>query len=110
MRRTRSVAISCSISRSAFSGERVFRLVLADRTTHVGTAPTNHCRLRNGRPVNADEPQQGSEIDGLVDGLLIENAGETALIALPDGATVRIANEHIHYPLEEAPRYVPVGS
>jgi hypothetical protein len=108
MQPDRSVNLSCRISRSGFSGERVFRVTCSDGSEHVGVAPTHYCRTCDGSHLGPDMPPKGQRIEGLIEGMLIENGGEGVAVALPDGATIRVHLDQIRSP--EGFAYVSVGS
>lgn len=111
MRHGQVVLVACTLSRSAFSGERVFRVKSADdQTEHVGIAPTRHCFLPTDPPVpiGPEDPPKGQRIDGLVEGFLVENGGDTAEVVLPDRESITVRVGQIQYREAERARYVPL--
>lgn len=111
MERGESVLLACRISRGGFSGERVFRLSLADGTEHVGVAPVGYFFHRGDRPkpIEPNEPpHKGQPIEGLIAGRIVVNGGDTALVAVPDGETIEVKLDRIAF--ERRAAYVPVGS
>ncbi len=106
MQTDRSVNLSCRISRSGFSGERVFRVMCSDGSEHVGVAPTHYFRTPDAEELGPDMPPKGQRIDGLIEGVLIANGGEEVAVALPDGATIRAHLDQILSP--ESAAYVPI--
>jgi hypothetical protein len=105
-----SVLVACRLSRSGFSGERVYRVTLADgKTEHVGVAPVHYCRTAKREPIGRDQPSSGNQIDGLIEGLLVENGGDEADVAMPDGETIRVNVDQIRFRMGD-PQYVPMQS
>jgi hypothetical protein len=103
----RTVYVACWLSRSAFSGERVFRATCSDGSEHVGVAPTHYCSTSDGHPVGADAPPKGKRIKGFVKGVSVENGGVEVAVALPDGNTIWVSRDQLE---SEGVRHVPVGS
>jgi hypothetical protein len=101
-------SVRCRISRSGFSGERVFRVTPYDGAEHVGVAPTHYFRTAAGKPLGADTPAKGQPIQGWIEGVLIDDDGEKVTIALPDGNTIKVRPDQIQTPT--SPPYVPIGS
>jgi hypothetical protein len=89
------VNVRCRLSRSGFSGERVFRVACFDGTEHVGVAPTHYCLTGKGKPIGPDVPQKGKPIDGWVEGLLVVDDGERLAVALPDGDTIKVQPDQV---------------
>jgi hypothetical protein len=92
-----TVLIKCFISSSAFSGERVFRIGLADGTKHFGVAPVSYCYDQNKAPLGPKSPPQGEQIKGLVQGRVIANGNKLVKIAIPDGEAVEVKLDEIAY-------------
>jgi hypothetical protein len=110
MRPRTTVLLACRLSRSGFSGERVFRVTLAGGSgEHVGVAPVDYCKTPDGEPIGDDQPAQKNS-EGLVEGLLIENGGDTAHIATPDGETITVDVGQIRFQVSEGAKYVPIRS
>src|SRR5436305_8011479 len=87
--------ISCRLSRSAFSGERVFHVALGDGEDYTGVSPVHYCRTKDLRPLSKDEPKPGKRIDGVIEVEVLENGGEVATIELPDGHSLVIPNGRV---------------
>ena len=105
------VLIECRISRSAFSGERVFRLVQeAGRGEHLGVAPVGYCRREDRSPLRPDEPAGDEEILGLVEARVVSNGGDVADVETPDGEVVRVRLAAIPYTRRRETSYAPLGS
>ena len=86
---TRHVRIQCKISRGGFSGEKVFRMQLADGTEHVGAAPTAYCYDAQGRPLGAGGPP--APVAGLLTARIIERYEDgTCLVSVPSGEVLRV--------------------
>jgi hypothetical protein len=100
--------VSSRISRSGFSGERVFRVTQYDGVEHAGVAPTHYFQTEAGKPLGADTPAKGKPIQGWIEGVLIDDDGEKVTIALPDGNTIKVHPDQIQTPT--SPPYVPIGS
>jgi hypothetical protein len=110
MNKGQTVLLVCQISRSGFSGERVFRLTLADGTEYVGVAPVDYCYHPDKSPLGTDDPPQGQRIDGLVEGRVIENGGRVAKVAMPDGEVIEVSLDRIPFGRSKQTDYVPLGS
>ena len=91
-----------------FSGERVFRITCPDGSEHVGVAPIHYCFTSDQTPIGRDAPPKSTRIEGLVQGVSIENGGDEMAVALPDGNTIRVNLDQLH--TAEDARHVPVGS
>jgi hypothetical protein len=104
------VLLACQIARSGFSGERVFRLKLADGTEYVGVAPVDYCLRQDQTPVGPEEPAKGERIPGLIEGQVVANGGDLVLVAMPDGETIQVRPDQIAYVRKKATEYVPLGS
>ena len=102
----RRVYVDCRLSRSAFSGERVFRVACSDGSEHIGVAPIHYCYASDGTPIGPNEPAKGERREGFVQGLSVENGGDEVSVALPDGNTVKVALDQVR-PAEDA-RHVSV--
>ncbi len=111
MNRDQTVIMSCWISPSSFSGERVFRIDLADNTEYIGVAPVDYCRRQDRSTVRSNEPAKGKRIKGFVEVRVLENGGHDAKVALPDGEVITVPIDRISFVIEpREPTYVPVGS
>ena len=111
MSRGQTVLLACRISPSSFSGERVFRIALAENAEYVGIAPVDYCRRHDQSTVGSNEPAKGKRINGFVEGRVLEKSGDKAKVALPDGEVITVPFDRISFvgePTETT--YVPVGS
>jgi hypothetical protein len=97
MTRGGAVLLACEISRSGLSGERVFRAQLDDHTAHIGVAPVDYCRTPDRMPIGPNEPVEGTRINGFIEGYVVENSGNEAKVALPDGEFVLVPIERISF-------------
>jgi hypothetical protein len=106
------ILLGCEISSSGFSGERVFRIRLANKTEYVSVAPVDYCRRQDHTPIGSHEPPKGERIKGFVEGRMIKNGGSEAKVALPDGEAITVPLDRISVVTEpeEITYYVPVGS
>jgi hypothetical protein len=95
MRNDRTVFLACRLSRSGFSGERVFRVTCPDGSEHVGVAPTHYCRTKSLKPLGPDVPTKGHPIEGLIEVILIDDDGEKVTVALPDGNTIKVNRDQV---------------
>jgi hypothetical protein len=96
------------ISRSGFSGERVFRVTQDDGSEHVSVAPTHYFQTEAGELLGADMPAKGKPMRGWIEGMLIADDGEKLTIALPDGNTIKVHPDQVQTPTSRP--YVPIGS
>jgi hypothetical protein len=89
MTNSKNRALRCRISAGAFSGERHFRLVLADGSEHFSLAPKQHFWKADGSQLGEEEPSGAVEIDGIIAARIIqsENSGRV-LVSIPDDETV----------------------
>ncbi len=109
MNRTRSVGVECRISRSGFSGERVFRVLRPDGTDYVGAAPVHYFRTLDDEPIGADMPAaRGDQMDGWITALLIEKGDDEASVVFPGGEMTRVKLDQIRQLSPEAVSYVSV--
>ena len=111
MSRGQTVLLACRISPSSFSGERVFRITLANNAEYIGVAPVDYCRQKNQSAIGPNEPSKGNRIDGFVEGRVLENGGSETKVALPDGEVINVPLDRISFVSEpRETNYVPVGS
>jgi hypothetical protein len=104
------VLLPCKLARSGFSGERVFRLPLADKTEYVGVAAVDYCYRQDRTPIGPGDPPEGQRIDGFVEGRMVANGGDLAKVAMPDGETIQVLRTQISYVRTKDTKYVPIGS
>ena len=111
MSRGQTVLLACRISPSSFSGERVFRITLANNAEYIGVAPVDYCRRQDQSAVGSNEPVKGKRINGFVEGRVLENGGSEPKVALPDGEVITVPIDRISFVSEpKETTYVPVGS
>jgi hypothetical protein len=109
MNRTRLVGVACQISRSSFSGERIFRVVCSDGTDYIGAAPVRYFRTLDDEPIGLDVPAtKVDQVDGWMTALLIENGDDEASVAFPGDELVRVKLDQIQPLSPEAISYVSV--
>jgi myosin-like protein len=108
MRNDRTVFSACRLSRSGFSGERVFRVIRFDGSEHVGVAPTHYCRNKSLKPLGPDAPPKGHPIEGWIEGILIDDDGEKMTVALPDGNTIKVKRDQVKE--QASVSHVSIGS
>jgi hypothetical protein len=109
MRNGQMVLLACRVSPGGFSGERVFRIPLADGAIHIGTAPVEYCFSESREPIGKGEPKPGQAINGYVEGRIIANGGANAEVEMPDGEIVVVNMTTIRYVEKEGNSYVSVG-
>ncbi|HZW31004.1 MAG TPA: hypothetical protein VFF52_09875 [Isosphaeraceae bacterium] len=110
MNRTRSVGVGCRISRSGFSGERVFRVASSDGTDYIGAAPVHYFTTLDDEPIGAGVPAaRGDQVEGWITALLIENGDGEASVAFPGGEMTRVKLDQIRQQSPEALSHVPTG-
>jgi hypothetical protein len=98
MTHKQNVLVACTIEAGAFSGERVFRLTLADgQTEYSGVAPAHYCFTKDQQPLGRDQPPQGQRIDGYIEAFLVSNGGDEAMVEFPDGEAVRVKLGQVPY-------------
>ena len=111
MSRGQTVLLACRISPSSFSGERVFRITLANNAEYIGVAPVDYCRQKDQSAIGPNEPPKGKRIDGFVEGRVLENGTGEKKVALPDGEVITVPIDRISFVSEpKETTYVPVGS
>ena len=109
MQRGQTVYLTCQLSKSAFSGERVFRVILNDGSEYVGVSPVGYCVHTDRSPLKANEPQ--TRMDGLVEGRVISNGGRIVKVAVPDGEVISVSLDRTPiFGKVEKEEYVPLGS
>jgi hypothetical protein len=113
MKNGQFVLVTCEISPGAFSGERVFQLLMSDpHDQYVGIASVAYCFDQDKTPLKPGHPPAGSVIDGFIETYLISSGPDEARVELPDGEAVTVANSLVRYRREcnRNAKYVPVGS
>ena len=112
MDRGNIVLVACVIESGAFSGERVFRLKLADGTDYSGVTPAHYCHDKERRVLARDQPQKGQWIEGYIMAFLIANGGDQATVELPNGEAVEVPASQVPFrqAQDREAQYVPLGS
>jgi len=111
MYQTREILVKCRISRSSFSGERVFRVATSDANEHIGVAPAHYFRAQNNEPLGEHvPPNKGDQLPGWIQALLIENSGDEASVVFPGGEMARVNLREVATQSPESISYVPIGS
>ncbi len=112
MDRGNMVLVACVIESGAFSGERVFRLRLADGTEYSGVTPAHYCLDKEKRVLARDQPQKGQRIEGYIMAFLVSNGGDQATVELPNGEAVEVPASQVPFrqAQDREAQYVPLGS
>lgn len=108
MEKSQTVLLPCHLTRSGFSGERVFRLTLADQSEYVGVAPIDYCRHQDRSPLGPDDPAKGGSIEGFVEGQVLANGGQLAHVVVPDGEVIQVSIQQIRFIKSKQTDYVPI--
>lgn len=82
------VAVSCVISRGAFSDERIFEIRTATGEPYCGVASKSYCWTPDGRPLQLDN---GHAVPGIVAARLLKKENAAALVSVPGGDFIQIA-------------------
>jgi hypothetical protein len=106
------IRLPCKITRGGFPSERVFRLLLADGSVHVGAAPIEYLFTADRTRLGPDVPtQKGVSIPGFVTARIVAvGPAETVLVSVPSGEVLRVNADAIGNHSAEAPSDVPVKS
>jgi hypothetical protein len=109
VRKFDKITLECTISRSPFSGERIFSVLLPNAQEHEGAASPEYFLNEKGKPLQPVEPRAGKDIKhGRVMARFISYVeDDTALVSLPDGSVVTVTNAQLRA-LKEASPDVPV--
>ena len=105
------VAVPCKLAPAMFSGERVFKLKLADGQEYASVAPRYFCFNSAGQLVKEYEPS--SEVDGLVAAKWRYEIDEKEVaVEVPDGNIIAVKREMVKdRPTEiHPPPYERVGA
>lgn len=89
-----AIFVQSRLSRSAFSGERVFHLATTPEE-YIGLAPLGTCYDAEKTPLPPEQPTSDSVLSGFVSARVLSNGGEMALILAPDGEKVEIPQDLI---------------
>lgn len=91
---TQRALLKCDLSRSAFSGERVFKVDLQnDEDAYEGVAPLGYCYDALGNQLQPDKPEANQYTEGRVSTKVIRNGGNTATVLVPDGEIIEVSTE-----------------
>jgi hypothetical protein len=85
------VLLECTLSRGAFSEDRVFELVLGNGKRYVGVAPRHYCYSRKGQLLRPEDPPPDATVPGKTTAQVIRQGDNAILVSLPDGAVVSVA-------------------
>ena len=96
--RGETVLVTCQLTRSGFSSERIFRIDQADQAEHIGAAPVHYCWTEEGKRLNENSPAKGKRISGLVQPYVISNGGLKARIETPDGENIEVDTSAVKHP------------
>jgi len=111
MHPTREIRVRCRISRSSFSGERVFRVAKSDGDEHIGVAPVHYFLTQNNEPLGEHvPPNKGDQVPGWIQALLIENGDDEANVVFPGGEMARVNLREVASQSTESISYLPIGS
>ena len=110
MERASTIYLTCKLTRSGFSTERVFRSEQADGQECIGAAPVHYCWTLDGEKIGDDVPKRGESILGLVAGHILANGGGTAQVELPDGQLIEVPTAQLVSMSVERYSNVPVRS
>ena len=91
---TQRALLKCDLSRSAFSGERIFKVDLQnDEDAYEGVAPIGYCYDISGNQLPADKPEENQYTEGRVSTKVIKNGGIIATVLVPDGEIIEVSAE-----------------
>ena len=85
-----SVLVRCTLARSAFSGERVFKISRPSNNEYIGVAPLTSCYDERKQRLSAAQPRESTRIDGFVSARIVRNGGEEAVVLIPDGEMINV--------------------
>jgi hypothetical protein len=95
------VALPCSLSPGALSGERVIEVKLADGRIYTSLVPRYFCWNAAGQLVGENEPS--AEIDGMVAARRVDELDDTQVaVEIPDGKVIAVDRSQIR------PRPTPI--
>jgi hypothetical protein len=102
MNRTRPVLVACRISRSGFSGERVFQVSRADGEEYVGVAPVHYFLTTDSQRLPRDAAiAPGEEVEGRILALLVASEKDEATVVFPGGELTRVKFDEVDEPSAE---------
>jgi hypothetical protein len=87
------VALTCKVSPGAFSGERIFKVTLANSEPYEGLAPRQFCWNGQNRLVAENEPQ--AEINGMVAARVIDSVDDQMIVEVPDGEIIAVDKTNV---------------
>src|SRR5205823_4090688 len=103
------VALSCELTRGAFSDERVFKLKHT-RGEYQGIASRRYCWGEDNRLLAEHEPAEGEMIEGKVAARIIEVLNGNVLVSLPDGEVITVSRDQLLERPTEVGTNVPLRS
>lgn len=99
--------IHCKIVRGGFSGERGFKIKLANGDEYVSLAAVGHLFKADKTPLEKHEPPEKEEISGYVAARSLKKEGPNSIVEVPDGQLVMVNGCLDDYP-QEKPQHVSV--
>jgi hypothetical protein len=87
------VALECKLSHGAFSGERVFKVKLADGDSYNSLTPYQFCWNDNGCLVEKNEPT--TEISGMVAARIVDFDDHQVIVEVPDGEIIAVEHDTV---------------
>jgi hypothetical protein len=88
------VALPCKLLAGMFSGERVFKVKLADGKEYVGIAPRDFCWNKRGELVKEGEP--AGEEDGMVAAKVVDDLdGHQVAVEVPTGEVIAVEKDQV---------------
>ena len=88
--------LRCRLTKSAFSGERVFRVTAKQIDEYVGVAPLSYCYDETRNQLRQDQPQNDA-MHGHVSAQMISNGAEWAKVLVPDGESIQVPVDLLSY-------------
>ncbi len=92
------IALLCSISPGAFSGERIFSVKLSNSDIYTGISPREFCWNGSDLLVEKDEPNPGSDsrISGKIAARILRAIDDDEFIVeVPDGRSIVVDKQII---------------
>lgn len=96
------------IARGSFSGERVFKINLANGEEYISLAPFIHLLGSDKTPLDRHQPPAETEIDGYVVARPIKKEGSYHIVEVPDGELVMVPSQSLGVYPRESSEHVPV--
>ena len=110
----RLVALNANIEPGAFSGERIFEVILANGEKYRSLAPRQFCWNHQGKLLKEDEPT--ARIEGMIAARIVDYIEDSqVLVEVPDGEIIAVDQQSIQSrptsirpPIQESRQYVSV--